>query len=135
MGFYNAQAVEAIAAAKGIGHAAARLANHIALVTLDYAGRDGQVPRLYFAGRDAMAIGLGYLVAQYDDTPEGIRAKRAAYGAVKRALRELTDNEIVELVQAGNGHRASVYRLLVPEVLKPATRPRDLVDARYENPF
>lgn len=119
MGFHNARAAELLAAERKIGHAAARLAQHIALTTLDYAGDDGQEPRLYYAGRDAMALGLGYLVIHYDDGTDGQHARKAAHAAVKRAVAELTQSGILEVVQTGTGARRSTYRLMVPAAPPP----------------
>lgn len=120
MGYHNARAVEALAAQKKIGHAAARLAQHIALQTLDHPGDDGQEPRLYYAGRDAMAFGLGYLVEHYDDGSDGQHARKAAHAAVKRALGELVKQGLIEVVQVGTAGRTSTYRLLVPAPPRPS---------------
>jgi hypothetical protein len=114
MGHHNATAVIALAAEKQLGHAATRLGVHIALKTLDRPTADGHPACLYYAGRDDLAFGLGYLVQHYDRTDDGGRARRAAYSAVKRAVADLISAGLLELVESGSGHRRSSYRLLVP---------------------
>jgi hypothetical protein len=135
MGIHNVQAVGLLAAEKGVGHAAARLALNIAAYTLDHDGDDGHPRGLYYMGRDAMALHLGIMVAHYDDSEDGRRAKKGAHAAVKRAVRELIDAGILELVEVGSGHRRSRYRLLVEEVARRPQRPREPVGSTWNNDF
>ncbi len=64
-----------------------------------------QFPRRYCAGREHSAIGLGFLA------PDS--GSEAAFGAVKRTIRELVDAGAIVRVRAARNDQSSEYELLV----------------------
>lgn len=108
MGAGNVKAV--YAQWRQLPHAPFRLLAYMAVVSLD--SPDGNIPaRLFFAGREAMAVALGSMPPpENPDDPAVVRERRAAFGRVDRALKELVEKGAVERVkQAGhfsNAHYA-----------------------------
>ena len=104
MGIWAGKSAVLVAADRGIDHAPARLLLHMALEVRDQPDdQRGILPRRFWQGRTSMAIGLGFKAGDADSP--------AAHSAVKRALRQLTEAGVVELLTAGCFNRASEYHL------------------------
>ncbi|GAA1786221.1 hypothetical protein GCM10009735_16820 [Actinomadura chokoriensis] len=105
MGAGNAKA--AMHMWRNLSHASMRAFVHMALVSLD-----DDLPPVYFAGREALAMALGRTIPPEDDDPAVIRERRAAFRVVDRALKDLTDAGAIELVRASApGGRNARYAL------------------------
>lgn len=94
-----------------LSHAPFRLLAYMAVVSLD--SPDGNIPaRLFFAGREAMAVALGSMPPpENPDDPAVVRERRAAFGRVDRALKELVDEGAVKRVKAA-GHFSNAHYAL-----------------------
>lgn len=104
MGAGNAKA--AMVMWRNLPHASMRAFVYMALVSLD-----DDVPPVYFAGREALALALGRAVPPEDDDPAVVRERRAAFRAVDRALKDLIDAGAIELVKPGAPGRNARYAL------------------------
>lgn len=114
VGIWAAKSAVLVAADRGLEHAAARLLLHMAVEVRDQ--RDPQrdiAPRRFWQGRASLAIGLGFKADDADSA--------AAHSAVKRALRQLIDAGVVELLVAGRFNRASEYHLRLQSDGKAST--------------
>ena len=104
--------VKAIYAQWGrLAHAPFRLLAYMGVVSLD--APDGSIPaRLFFAGREAMAIALGTIPPpENSDDPAVTRERRSAFGRVDRALKVLVDEGAVTRVKAAGHYSNAHYRL------------------------
>ncbi|WP_319335106.1 hypothetical protein [Streptomyces soliscabiei] len=94
-----------------LSHAPFRLLAYMGVVSLD--SPDGNIPaRLFFAGREAMAVALGTMPPpENPDEPAVMRERRAAFGRVDRALKVLIDEGAVTRVKAA-GHFSNAHYAL-----------------------
>ena len=118
MGAGNVKAV--YAQWRQLPHAPFRLLAYMAVVSLD--APDGNIPaRLFFAGREAMAVALGSMPPpENPDDPAVMRERRAAFGRRSdRALKELVETGAVRRVKAAGHYSNAHYALNILRESRP----------------
>lgn len=117
MGIYAAKNAVLLAAQLHLSSNAQRLLVYMALECWDDANNPGrQLPRRYFARREASAIALGYTAPRNGSEP--------AFTAVKRAVRELTGTGVIRRVRSGGNGRPAEFELMLDSA-RPGQPSRD----------
>jgi hypothetical protein len=118
VGLWAGKSAVLVSAKLGLSDKAARCLGHMALTALDKEDEArGVAPRRFFGGRNSLAIGIGFGGEDANS--------QAARSAVKRALRQLIDSEVVQVWRDGVAGKQSEYYLRIrsdiasDEVLPP----------------
>ncbi|MGW7301394.1 hypothetical protein [Streptomyces sp. NPDC054829] len=132
MGAANVKAV--FARWGGLPHAPFRVLVYMALVSLDADDKDrGMKARQFYGGREALALAMGRMVPEEDrDNADVTRERHAAFAAVDRAVKVLTKEKAIKVLEAAGHYRPAKYELNLS--LSSTTLSVDLQDHAQRGP-
>lgn len=95
-------------------HAPFRMLAFMALTSLDES-KDGRPGRQFYGGREMLAVAMGRVVPPENPEDPGVtRERHAAFAAVDRALKVLSTEGAIRLLEAAGHYRPAKYELVFP---------------------